>query len=59
MEETAKACDLKCKTLNPIINLKVGESVHVLNKPLQECHLFMKENIAVLCSSSLAENIEF
>ncbi len=59
MEETAKACDLKCKNLNPIINLKVGESTHVLNKPIYDCHLFMRDNVAVLASPSLAENIEF
>ncbi|MGN0612702.1 MAG: DUF342 domain-containing protein [Porcipelethomonas sp.] len=59
MEETAKACNLKCKTLNPIINFKVGENVYTLNKQLQSCHLFRKENSAVLCSSSLAENIVF
>ncbi len=59
MEETAKACDLKCKTLNPIVNLTVGDNLHIVNKPLQECHLYMKENVAVLSSLSLAENIEF
>jgi len=59
MEETTKACDLKCKTLNPIINIKVGESVHVLNKPIYDAHLFMKGNLAVIASPSLAENIEF
>ncbi len=59
MEETAKACDLRCKTLNPIINFSVGESTYVLNKPLQDCHLYMKDNVVVLNSMSLAENIEF
>ncbi|MBQ3567264.1 MAG: DUF342 domain-containing protein [Oscillospiraceae bacterium] len=59
MEETTKACDLKCKTLNPIVNLTVGESTHVINRPLMECHMFMRDKVAVLCSSSLSENIEF
>lgn len=59
IEETIKSCDLKCKTLNPIINFSVGESTYVLNKPLQDCHLYMKENVVVLSSMSLAENIEF
>lgn len=59
IDETIKSCDLKCKNLNPIINFSVGESSYVLNKPLQDCHLYMKENIVVLSSMSLAENIEF
>lgn len=59
IDETIKSCELKCKNLNPIINFSVGESSYVLNKPLQDCHLYMKENMVVLSSMSLAENIEF
>ncbi len=59
MEETTKACKFKCKTLNPIINFKVGENTYTLNKQLMECSLFRKDNVVVLCSTSLVENILF
>lgn len=59
MEETTKACKFKCKTLNPIINFKIGENNYTLDKTLQDCTLFRKENVVVLCSSSLVENILF
>ncbi len=59
MDETTRACKFKCKTLNPIINFKVGENTYTLNKTLEDSTLFRKDNVVVLCSSSLAENILF
>lgn len=59
MEETAKTCKFKCKTLNPIINFKIGDNTYTLNKQLEECTLFRKNDSVVLTSLSLAENIVF
>ena len=59
LEETKKACSLTCKSINPTVNLRVGESNYILQKQVNNCKLYVKDNITVISGSNLAQNIEF
>jgi hypothetical protein len=50
---------MKCKEMNPIVIIKVGEGTYTLNDPLTGCNLYRKNNTTVLSAANLVENIVF
>ena len=59
LEETKKACSLTCKSVNPTVNFRVGESTYLLHKQVNNCKLYVSDNVTVISGSNLAQNIEF
>lgn len=59
IEEKIHNSSLKCKEMNPIIEITVGESQYTLNRQLNLCKLYCKDGSTVLSSESLVENIVF
>ena len=59
LEETKKACSLTCRSVNPTVNFRVGESNYVLQKQVNSCRLYVKDNVTIISGSNIAQNIEF
>lgn len=59
IEENTRNSSMKCKEMNPIIDIKIGESSYTLNRQLNLCHIYRKNDVSVLNSESLVENIIF
>lgn len=59
IEENTRNISMKCKELNPIVEIKIGESSYTLNRQLNLCHVYRKNEVSVLSSESLVENIVF
>ena len=59
LEETKKACSLNCRSINPTVSFRVGESNYILQKPVNNCRLYVRDSVTIISGSNLAQNIEF
>jgi hypothetical protein len=41
------------------VNFRVGESTYLLHKQVNNCKLYVSDNVTVISGSNLAQNIEF